>query len=154
MNEIFRKRHACRRFKNREVSEGDLKVVLEAAESAPSAGGLKARKILVITDQKERDEIVKVTSAWNQKFLDQAPVLLVFIAVPDIAIARFGERALNLYALQDATIAVSFAWLQAVDLGLSACWIGAFDEVALKKILKLDGSSRPVAILPLGYSAE
>jgi len=50
------------------------------------------------------------------------------------------------------TIAASFAWIQAVLIGLSACWVGAFDEEEIKKILKVDKDWRPIVLMPLGYS--
>ena len=39
-----------------------------------------------------------------------------------------------------------------VDSGLSACWVGAFDEIKVSKILNLPSYIRPVAIIPIGYS--
>ena len=58
--------------------------------------------------------------------------------------------------LQDATIAASFAWLQAVASGLGGCWVGAFDENAVKSIFHNDVGRdwRPIALLPIGYPAE
>ena len=56
------------------------------------------------------------------------------------------------------TIACSFAWLQAIILGLSCCWVGAFDEKEVKNALEIlaDGKEdwRPIAILPIGYGRE
>ena len=43
--------------------------------------------------------------------------------------------------------------LAAVDLGMSTAWMGAFDDREVSGIFAA-GSLRPVAILPIGYSAE
>jgi nitroreductase len=51
----------------------------------------------------------------------------------------------------DVSIAFAFMILQAFELGLGTCWIGAFNEDEVKKILKVPESIRVVAMTPLGY---
>jgi nitroreductase len=41
--------------------------------------------------------------------------------------------------------------LQAYELGLGTCWIGAFNEDETKKILNIPEPVRVVAVIPLGY---
>jgi nitroreductase len=41
--------------------------------------------------------------------------------------------------------------LQAVAEGLGTCWIGAFDEKKVKKILNIPESVRVVMLLSIGY---
>lgn len=150
MDEVFKKRHSVRSFQDREIEREKLKEILEAAESAPSAGNLKARKIIVVEDSDLKQKLVK--AALDQDFIGEAPVVLVFFALLSVSAKKYGERGRNLYALQDATIAASFAWLQAVMLVIDGCWVGAFDEEKVKEILNAKEDQRPIAILPLGYS--
>lgn len=44
--------------------------------------------------------------------------------------------------------------LTAWEEGLGTCWIGAFDEQEVKKILGIPSEVRVVAMTPLGYPAE
>jgi hypothetical protein len=44
--------------------------------------------------------------------------------------------------------------LAAEALGLSTCWVGAFDEEKVDYILDLPNQVRPAAIVPVGYSDE
>jgi nitroreductase len=44
--------------------------------------------------------------------------------------------------------------LAATDLGLGTCWIGAFDEAKVKKLLQVPENVKVVALTPLGYPAE
>jgi nitroreductase len=44
--------------------------------------------------------------------------------------------------------------LQAYELGLGTCWIGAFKEDAVRNILKIPKQARVVAMTPLGYPDE
>lgn len=152
MHDVFKKRHSVRKFQAKEIKEGDLAEILAAANSAPSAGNLQAREIIVVKDKKIKEQLAE--AAQGQNFVAEAPVVLVFCALPSRSAARYGQRGQDLYALQDATIAASFAWLQAVTLGLSACWVGAFEEKEVQKILKLNQNCRPIVILPVGFALE
>ena len=149
MDEVFQNRHSVRSFQNKEIKEGELKEILKAAESAPSAGNLKARKIAVVEDLDLKQKLAE--AALGQDFIGEAPVVLVFFALPLVSAQKYRERGKNLYAIQDATIATSFAWLQAVMLGIDGCWVGAFNEEKVKGILNAKEDERPIAILPLGY---
>jgi nitroreductase len=44
--------------------------------------------------------------------------------------------------------------LEAYELGLGTCWVGAFNEDEVKKVLKVPESVRVVAVIPLGYPDE
>ena len=150
MHEIFKKRHSTRSFIDREVEEEKLAEILEAVDSSPSAGNLKAREIIVVKEKQVKNKLV--SACRGQAFVAEAGVILVFCAVSSRSGARYGERGKNLYALQDATIAVCFAWLQAVALGLAGCWVGAFNENEVREILKINNDWRPIALLPIGYA--
>lgn len=149
MDKIFEKRHSTRSFKEKDIESEKLKEILEAAHSSPSAGNLKAREIMVIKDKEIIEKLAE--GAFGQDFIAETPVVLVFFAIPSRSAQKYGQRGRNLYALQDATIAASFAWLQAVMLDLSACWVGAFDEKAIKKVLEIKEDWQPIAIMPIGY---
>lgn len=149
MNEVFEKRYSVRNFKSGEIEKEKLKEILEAAESAPSAGNLKARNIIVVEDLDLKQKLAK--AALNQDFIGKASVVLVFFALPLVSAQKYGERGRNLYAIQDATIAASFAWLQAVMLGIDACWVGALDEKEVRKVLDAQKDEKPIAILSIGY---
>lgn len=150
MNELFKKRKSVRNFSNKLVGEEKLEEIIEAANSAPSAGGLKAREIIVVTDSELKKKISQ--AAYDQKHVAEAPTLLVFVALPEKSAKKYADRGRDLYATQDATLATGFAWLEAVDLGLSGSWVGGFIEEEVRKILDLSKSQKPIAILPIGYA--
>ncbi len=62
----------------------------------------------------------------------------------------------------DLSIALTHIILQAVEEGLGTCWVGAFNQEEVKKILKIPKViKRPpeelykvVALIPLGYPAD
>jgi nitroreductase len=150
--ETIQARQSVRAYQPKELSAEDLEAVLSAANQAPSAGNLQAYEIYVT-----RDPAVKRTlaeAAWNQDFLAQAPVVLIFCAHPERSATRYGKRGQQLYCLQDATIGVAYAQLAATALGLATCWVGAFDDEGVARAIDLPPGQRPVAILSIGYPAE
>jgi len=153
MHELFERRHCLRAFQPRQPGHERLSAILEAANSAPSAGDLKAREFFVVEDEAIKARLVE--AAFGQEFIAQAPVVLVFWAVGSRSADKYGERGRQLFSLQDATIAASFAWIQAVAMGLGCCWVGAFDEDAVKQIFRREIKQdwRPIALLPVGYPA-
>jgi len=54
----------------------------------------------------------------------------------------------------NVSIACAFMILQAYELGLGTCWIGAFKEDETKKILNVPEHVRVVAMTPVGYPNE
>jgi nitroreductase len=57
-------------------------------------------------------------------------------------------------AVLDIGIAFDHMTLQAVHLGLGTCWIGAFKENEVKKILKIPDEIKVAALLTLGYPKD
>ena len=148
-----RHRHSVRKYQeNTSVEPEKLHAILEMACAAPSAGDLQAYKIIVVKNQEIRNQLVEATS--NQSFISEAPLSLVFCADPKRSEETFGERGRNLYALQDATIAASYAQLAVVAAGMASTWVGYFDEQNIKQILNIDDELTPVAIITIGYPAE
>jgi nitroreductase len=93
-------------------------------------------------------------AAYNQVFVAQAPVVLIFWAHPERAEEKYGKRGAELYSLQDATIACAYAELAAAALGLGAVWIGVIDITAVLQIAGIASPWRPVSLLPIGYRGQ
>jgi nitroreductase len=151
--ETVRHRHSIRKFRDDLPVEAEkLHAILEMACAAPSAGDLQSYRIYVIQSAAQRQLLS--TAAMNQPFTAEAPVSLLFCSDPQRAAGKYGARGETLYALQDATIAASYAQLAIVAAGLGSTWVGQFDEEQLKSSLKLEAGLQPVAILCVGYPAE
>jgi len=149
--EAIQTRQSIRAYQPQEIEAEKLDAILNAMVQAPSAGNLQAYEVHVFRDPQTKQALVR--AALDQKFLAQAPVVLVFCAHP-VRAAKYGRRGEQLYCVQDATIAAAYAQLAATALGLATCWVGAFDEEAVARAAALPAGERPVAILPIGYAAE
>ena len=150
--ELIRKRHSVREFKEKTIEPDKLKRILQAAESAPSAGNLQAYKIYVVHSKEARDALAG--AAFYQEFISQAPVALVFCADQRQSEAKYEKRGFELYSVQDATIACAFAMLAAEAEGLSSVWVGGFDPLETSRIIQAMPFEVPVAVLPIGYAGE
>lgn len=147
--DIIKKRHSVRSYSSQEVSEEKLQQLLSIVDNAPSAGGLKAYRIIIIRNKETREKLC--SAALDQEFITEAPISLIFTANHRISSMKYGERGEELYSIQDATIAASYAQLAATYLGLSTVWVGAFDPKKVFEIAKCKEGETPIAIIPLGY---
>jgi nitroreductase len=150
--DLLRARRSVRAFADREIDEAQLRCVLDAANSAPSAGNLQAYEIILVRDSAVRR--MMAAACLGQEFVAAAPVVLVFCAHPERSGIRYGKRGESLYCVQDATLACAYAQLAAVAVGLASVWVGAFDDEAVAATAGAAAGWRPVAVLPLGYPAE
>ncbi len=150
--DVFSNRHSIRAFTGQPVADEVLKKILEAVNRAPSAGNLQAFDIFLVTQKEHKEALMH--ASYDQEFLVQAPVVLVFCAIPSRSAVRYNERGEALYCIQDATIACTYAMLAATALGLGSVWVGAFDEAAVHQVIGAEPRHRPVAMLPIGYPNE
>ncbi len=150
--DVISKRRSVRHFNNRlVVTESDIRALLEAAVVAPSAGNIQPWRFTVVHSAAARERLAE---ALRQRWATSAPVVIVVSVDPRPCSARYGDRGEQLYGLQDTAAAAQNILLAAVDRGLASCWIGAFDEDAVREALDIAAPITPVAILPVGYSAE
>ncbi len=145
-------RRSIRAYTAQPVEEDKITRIIEAANHAPSAGNLQAYIIVVVRHLKTKRALSE--AALGQESLVQAPVVLAFFAHKEMSAAKYKHRGHELYSLQDATVACTYAQLAAAALGLGSVWVGAFDDLAVNHILKAQPDWYPVALLPIGYSAE
>ena len=54
----------------------------------------------------------------------------------------------------DLAIAVDHMTLKATEEGLGTCWIGAFSQEKVKKVLEIPERYKVVVLLPLGFPAD
>ncbi len=150
--EVLRMRRSIRAFAQQPVEEAKLQKILAAANSAPSAGNLQAYEIVVVRDEATKQALMR--ASFNQAFIAQAPVLLVFCAHASRSESKYGKGGGEFFSLQDATIACAYAELAAAALGLGTVWIGTLDIPGLQQAAALPPEWRPVGLLPIGYRAE
>lgn len=150
--ELAKSRRSIRKFKDVDVTKEQLMKLVEAAQSAPSAGNCQPWHFYVVKDKKIQTEFK--AHAYNQDWILSAPACIVVCADIKRSESRYGERGRHLYSIQDTAAAIQNILLCAKNMGLGTCWVGAFDESKVSEILKLPEDFRPVALIPVGYPSE
>ena len=141
-------RYSVRSYRATDVEEDKLNKILEAARLSPSASNRQEWKFVVVKTKETRIKLAK--AAFGQCFIGEAPVVIVACGTESKSLMACGQPAYTV----DVSIACSFMILQAYELGLGTCWIGAFKEDEVKKILNIPKQVRVVAMTPLGYPDE
>lgn len=151
-SEVVSKRRSVRHFNTKlAVSEADVRALLLAATAAPTAGNIQPWRFFVVRSADARE---RLASALHQRWAAAAPVVIVVAVDPRPCAARYADRGEHLYSIQDTAAAATSILLAAVDRGLASCWIGAFDEQAVAGAIGIAAPVAPIAVLPVGYSAE
>jgi nitroreductase len=150
--EAIKKRRSVRAYTSEEVPEEDVERLIEAARWAPSAGNAQPWEFVIIKNAETKRRLSD--AALNQTFIEKAP--LVIVVCVDVARSSwgYGSRGVNLYCLQDTAAATENMLLAAQALGLATCWVGAFHEDEVAKVINTPRNVRPVAIVPVGRPAE
>jgi nitroreductase len=146
--EAISERKSIRIYKNTAVEEEKLEKILESARISPSAANRQEWKFIVVKDDETQQKLAD--AAHGQKSVEQAPITIVGCSTESESVMPCGQHAYTV----DLSIAVSFMILEATELGLGTCWLGAYDEEKVKNILDIPESIRVPAMFTLGYADE
>lgn len=145
MNSIF-KRASVRSYKNKDVEDSKLELLLRAAMAAPSAGNQQPWEFYIVKD-KETLERLSAASPYAS-CTKNAPVAIVPCYRKEGLI--FSE-----YAQIDMSICCENILLEATELGLGAVWLGIAPVEermkAVEEILNIPQNLAAFAIIPVGY---
>ena len=150
LSDAIKGRRSIRAFKPQDVPEETLEKLIDAACYAPSAGNTQPWAFVIAKKVETKKKLA--TAAYNQDFVEKAPVVIVVCADENRCLVRYGRRGATLYCLQDTAAATQNILLTAFSLGLGTCWVGAFKEDEVKKAVNAPEGIRPVAIIPIGYA--
>lgn len=134
------------------MSDEQVRQILEAGRWAPSAGNVQDWQFFVIRNQSIKEALVE--AALGQSFIAEAPVVIVVATDLNKIEESYGRRGRDTYSLQNTAAAIQNMLLMIHSMGLGACWVGAFYEQSASGALNLKEHIRPVAIVPIGYTAE
>lgn len=141
--EAIRTRRSIRKFHPKPIPDEKLKMILEAGRLAPSAGNRQPWRFVVVKDPERKKALAKV--AGYQMFIADAGVILAALGDPEASPRWFR---------QDPMIAVEHVVLAATALGYGTCWIGAFGEEEVKRVLEIPEGLKVIALLPIGFPDE
>lgn len=182
LEETLSKRRSVRNFANVPVTLGEISQLLWSAQgitsergyrTAPSAGASYPLEIYLLIGKADslapglyrylpgshqltlvlkgdiRESIA--AAALGQKCVRTAPAIIVIAAVYDRVKARYGERGIRYTDMEAGHVGQNIS-LQAVALGLGTVMVGAFDDRAMKDVLKLGKDEVPLYLIPVGHA--
>lgn len=144
--ELAKARFSVRAFSDRPIEEEKLSLILEAAKAAPTAVNFQPQKLYVVRDP----EALAKLSALRPLF--GAP-LAIIVCYDDSLSWKNSRDSRHDSGEVDAAIVTTHMMMEAWELGIGSCWIGAFSPAAVSALFDIPAGQHPVAILPLGYPA-
>ena len=148
--DAIRNRRSVRKYAATPIPAEVLQRMKDALRLAPSACNIQPWRFVLVTDSTLRKEIAK--AAGDQGFLAEAPVVVIGVGFPDEAYQHMGGYGNSVDV--DIAIAIDHLTLAAAAEGLGTCWIGAFSEEPVKKLINAKANTKIVAMTPLGYPAD
>ena len=145
--DCIKKRYSVRKFLDKPVEQEKIDILLEAARLAPSASNKQTWHFVVIRDKEKRKQLTGICR--GQSFVSEAPITIAVCNTNLDYIMTCGQKA----PVIDGAIAAEHIVLQAVELGLGSCWIGAFYHDKMAELINLPQNYEIIGLLPIGYPA-
>ncbi len=153
--DLLKHRKSIRDFLDRPVERVKIMMCLEAARLAPSACNSQPWKFIVVDDKQLKDKLGDAAFRGiysMNSFCKMAPVMIAVVSERSKFLASIGGMFRGTkYYLIDIGAAVEHFVLQAEDLGLGTCWIGWFNERAVKSVLEIPHRKKIDILIALGY---
>lgn len=140
-------RRSVRAYQAKVVPDEALAELLDAARLAPSASNRQDWRFVVTRDP---GQVKRVAEAAGQAFIGTAPVVIAGVSLNPHRVMSCG---VPVYPV-DLAIAMTNITLVAVAWGLGTCWIGAFDQDKVRRVLGIPAEFKVVELMPLGYPAD
>ena len=157
LDQIIEKRRSVRAYDSRPVPGEDILAICKAARTAPSACNSQTWRFIAVTDPLMVEKICReaMRPVIPNKWLSQAPVVIVGCSQLDIIANRLGSRITGVEYYQiDLGIAMEHMVLKATELGLGTCWIGWFKEKKIKQLLEIPDKIKVSILLAVGYPKD
>lgn len=146
LDKAIEKRRSIRKYSTKKINFEDVSEICNTARFAPCAANIYTVKIIIIEDKETRAKLAN--AALNQSFIADAPYVLVVCNEISLLKKGYGGFA-ETYCKQQAGAAIQNMLLKITELGLASCWVGAFEEEEIKRILKIPENVRIEALLPI-----
>ena len=158
--ELVQRRQSTRKYlPGRRIPREVLDRCLEAARLAPSACNSQPWSFVAVDDPDQVRALAEAACGHApygmNKFAVEASALVAVVTEKMRLAARLGAQFRGVqYSLVDLGIAGEHLVLQAAEDGIASCWLGWFDERAVKQALGIPRAKKVELLLCLGYAAD
>lgn len=147
--EAIHTRRSVRSFGPGEITQEQLRTLLGAAMTAPSAGNAQPWQFIVVTDR----ELLDAVPAFSQYASMARKAPMGILVCGDTSLEKYPG-----YWVQDCAAATQNLLLAARGLGLGAVWTGVHpmeDRMAgFRKLLNLPEHVMPLSFIVVGHPAQ
>lgn len=148
MNSIYN-RTSIRKFKQEPLKQEEIKKILEAGFSAPSAKNAQPWQFIVVQDKTMLENLSQVSPYAG---------LLSRAAMGIVVLADTSANPSLDYCQQDCAAATQNMLVEAKELGIGSCWLGGYpneDRVeALCQLFNFPEYIKPLWMIAFGYPDE
>jgi nitroreductase len=144
--EMTSARYSVRKFSGQPVEDEKLRKILETAAKAPTAKNAQSARIYILKSQEAMAKAEELTPCTYG-----APLVLMFAYDEKQAFVYPEQDTLNSGA-EDCSILVVHVMYEAMELGLSTCWVNLFNPEKAEKTFDLPADEKVVCLMPLGYA--
>ena len=137
VQEAIQNRLSIRQYAEASIPAEHLEILFKALQLAPSANNYQNWEFVFARDPDIKQRLVP--ACLNQRFIRDCSYFIAAVADPA-----------QKWHMVDATIARTQFTLQAVELGYGTCWIGAFDEAGIKRVLNIPADKKVVICMTFG----
>ena len=149
---VVKQRRMCREYTDQDVPDEQVDRILDLALRYPSAGHTQPQEFIVIRDQGVKDALYR--AALQQDYVAEAPVVVALVSDTARSAEVYGPRGIEFYSIIDGAFASMLVLLAAVNEGLGAAFVGAFDDGEVSRVLGLPRHFRPIGLISIGHCAE
>ncbi|MCX5753050.1 MAG: SagB/ThcOx family dehydrogenase [Candidatus Krumholzibacteria bacterium] len=105
-------------------------------------------QLMRIVEGDRRKEVSE--AAFNQGMFETASAAIVYSAVYERSMVKYGQRGRDRYVCMDLGHSAENVYLQAYALKIGTVAVGAFTDLWLKKAIGMTRAEEPLYIMPLG----
>jgi|ERR1700733_8351846 len=134
---------------NKLVTDEQLHTIMQAGQRAPSSYNEQPWRFIICKKDTHAQAYNKVLNAlveFNQKWAQNAPVLIVIIAD-----TKSAHMPVNTWAAYDTGAAAFSMVLAAAELGLMTHQMGGFNPEMIRAAFNISSDYMPIAVMALGW---
>ncbi len=137
VQEAIQNRLSIRRYADAAIPAEHMNILFKALQLAASGNNYQNWEFVFVKDPDVKQRLVAACN--NQVFVRNCAYFIAGVADPTLK-----------WHMVDITIALTQFAIQAVELGYGTCWIGAFDEAAVKQVLTIPDDKKVIICMTLG----
>lgn len=145
-------RRTIRKFEQKKVDKKELEKLVDCARVAAYGANVQPLKFAIIDNDELMKKIYPFTK-WAGALADGAPKEN---ERPAAYIAVLGDTSIKSNGMfeVESGAAVTTMMLEAIEMGLATCWLGAIVRDEIKKVLAIDEKLNVVYLLAVGYPMQ